>query len=233
GLKEEDFVTADLTLVPAHKPRDVGIDNSMVAAYGHDDRASSFALLESILEIEKPKHTAVAVFYDKEEIGSYGNTGAGAFVLETYVQNVMDSLKEKGTALQALGKSKMLSADVTDAVDPKFKEFFDASNANILGYGVSLDKYGGAYGKSGTVDTSAEYVSELRQLLNKNKIPWQTGELGKVDDGGGGTIAVYMARFGVDVVDIGPPVLAMHSPYELISKADLYCSYLVYKAFLE
>ncbi len=232
GLKEEDFVSADLTLVPAHNPRDVGLDNSMVAAYAQDDRSCSYALLQTILETEKPKHTAVAVFYDKEEIGSFGNTGAGSFFLEKIVQDVLDALKEKGTALQALAKSKMLSADVTDAVDPKFKEFFDMTNANYLGLGVAVEKYGGGGGKYSTTDASAEFVSEIRQMLNKEKIPWQTGEIAKVDDGGGGTIAVYVARYGLDVIDIGPPVLAMHSPYELISKADLYCAFLAYKAFL-
>jgi aspartyl aminopeptidase len=231
GISEEDFVFAELELVPKSNPCDVGFDKSMIAAYGQDDKVCAYTSLVAITEIEKPSNTALSFFVDKEEIGSYGDTGAQSFILKRFADDYakLCGLSENG--LKILSESKAISADVTAGMNPNYKNVHDPANASFLGFGVSVEKYGGGGGKYSTHDAHAEYMAYLRNILIKNDISWQTGELGKIDIGGGGTIAMYMSRYGMDCVDAGPCVLGMHSPYELTSKVDIFSAYQFYKAF--
>ncbi|MBU0636054.1 aminopeptidase [Candidatus Micrarchaeota archaeon] len=234
GLVEEDFFTAELQLLPAVKPKDIGFDGSLIGGYGHDDRACSFAGLKSILDVTgTPEHTCLLLFMDKEEIGSVGATGADSFFLENFVHELCTKLGTQKTAKKVLAEAYFISADVTAALDPKYKEFFDPANSSMVGYGVSIEKETGYGGKYDSSQASAEYMSFIRKLFNENKVVWQTGELGKVDEGGGGTVAKFFARYGCEIIDIGPPVLAMHSPFEVLSKVDLYQTYKAYKVFFE
>jgi aspartyl aminopeptidase len=235
GITEEDFVTAEIEVVPAGKARDVGIDRSMIASYGHDDRVCTFAGFKSILEIENPKYTAVGLFVDKEEVGSMGNTGMESRFFENTVAELIN-LEGNYNDLKlrrALANSKVLSADVTCGFDPNFPDVVDKRNAAFMGHGVVITKYTGARGKGGCNDANAEFVSEIRQLFNENEVTWQIGELGKVDQGGGGTIAYILANYGAEVIDCGVPVLSMHAPIEVVSKVDCYETYKAYKAFLK
>jgi len=230
GITEEDFVSAELEAVPAFRVREMGFDQSMIAGYGQDDRACVYTSLQAILETEKPERTAVALFVDKEEIGSEGNATAQ---VSTFLRSVIKELDPKADIDSVMLKSRVISADVNAAVTPNYTDAFELKNASTLGYGVVMSKFTGHGGKYSANDASAEYVGEIRNMLNKNKIPWQTAELGKVDNGGGGTVAKYFSRLGMEVIDLGPAVMSMHSPYEVTSKVDIYSSYLAYKAFLQ
>lgn len=235
GIEEEDFVTAELEVVPAGKSRDVGLDRSMIMAYGHDDRVCAYTSLRAIMEVEKPEKTCVVLFVDKEEIGSVGATGMESRFFENTVAEIME-LTGSYSELKlrrALANSRMLSSDVTAAVDPTYQSVNEKNNAAYLGKGISFAKYTGARGKSGCNDANAEYIGALRDIFNENGITWQTGELGKVDQGGGGTIAYILARYGMEVIDCGVPMLSMHAPWEITSKADVYETYRAYKVFLE
>jgi aspartyl aminopeptidase len=229
-LTEEDLISAELEAVPAYKSKDVGFDRSLIGAYGQDDRASAYTSFKAIMDLKNPEHTALALFVDKEEIGSEGNTAAQ---VTTFLRSIIKGIDPKADVDSVMIKSKVLSADVNSAVTPNYTEVFELKNASALGYGVVLSKFTGHGGKYAANDASAEYVSEIRTILNKEKIPWQAAELGKVDTGGGGTVAKYFSRLGMEVIDIGPPVMSMHSPFELSSKVDIYSSYLAYKAFLK
>jgi aspartyl aminopeptidase len=229
NITEEDFISAELEAVPAFMAHDVGFDRSLIGAYGQDDRICAYAALHAILDAKNPEHTVLSLFVDKEEIGSEGNASAQA---ATFLRSLIKELDPLVDVDSVLLKSKVISADVQSAVTPNYTDVFDLKNASSLGNGVVLSKYTGHGGKYSANDASAEYVAEIRALLDKAKVPWQTGELGKVDKGGGGTVAKYFARLGMEVVDLGAPVLSMHSPYEVTSKVDLYSSYLAYHAFL-
>ena len=229
-LTEEDFVSAELEAVPAYKSKDVGFDRSLVGAYGQDDRASAYTSFKAIMDLKNPEHTALALFVDKEEIGSEGNTTAQ---VTTFLRSIIKEIDPKADVDSVMIKSKLLSADVNSAVTPNYTDVFELKNASALGYGVVMSKFTGHGGKFAANDASAEFVSEIRTILNKEKIPWQAAEIGKVDTGGGGTVAKYFSRLGMEVIDIGPPVMSMHSPFELSSKVDIYSSYLAYKAFLK
>ncbi|MBF0398766.1 MAG: aminopeptidase [Desulfobacterales bacterium] len=234
GIIEEDFVSAEIEIVPAEKARDVGIDRSMIGGYGQDDRICAFTLLDSILSVEKPKKTAVAIFVDKEEIGSEGNTGAKSRFMEDFIANLFMHAGiqvSENILRKTLMNSLAISADVNGALDPDYQEVHDKKNAAKLGYGVCITKYTGSGGKSGASDASAEYMGKIRKIFNDNNIIWQAAGLGKVDQGGGGTIAKFLAEYGMEVVDIGPSLLSMHSPFEISSKADLYMTAKAYKAF--
>jgi len=236
GIVEEDLVSAELEVVPAGKARDIGFDRSMIGAYGQDDRICSYSALKAILDIKKPKTTGVVLFADKEEIGSEGNTGAKSRFFEGFISDILsktDSSTNERTLRKVLMNSKALSADVNGALDPDFQEVHEKRNAARLGYGVCVTKFTGSGGKSGSSDASAEYLGEIRNTFNNDKVIWQTGELGKVDQGGGGTIAKFLAVYGMDIVDCGTAILGMHSPFEISSKADLYMTYKAYKAFLK
>ncbi len=233
-LKEEDFLSAEIELVPAYKARDVGVDRSMIAAYGQDDRVCAFTSLKAISEIKKPQFTSVAIFMDKEEVGSMGNTGAQSRMLSNLLALLMDASKGGFDQLKlnkCLINGKALSADVSNAIDPNYTEVSDKLNSAYLGMGVVLNKYTGARGKSGANDAHSEFMAYIRGLFNRNGIPWQVAELGKVDHGGGGTIAQFLANEGMDVVDCGVPLLGMHAPLEISSKGDVYATYKAYKAF--
>jgi aspartyl aminopeptidase len=235
GLVEEDLVSAELELVPSEPARDVGLDRGIVGAYGQDDRASAYSSLKAALEVEKPERTAVVLFFDKEEIGSEGNTSARAQILENFLSKLFTLKGESFThqiLQETLAASRGLSADVAGALDPDYQEVHEKRNAPRMGGGLCLTKFTGSAGKYGSSDANAEYVYWVRNLFNHNKIVWQTGELGKVDEGGGGTIAKFLAALGLEIVDCGTPVLSMHSPFELVSKADLYMTYKGFKAFL-
>ena len=230
GMTEEDFVSAELEAVPAYKARDMGFDRSLIGAYGQDDRACAYASLKAIMDLQNPNHTSLAIFVDKEEVGSEGNTTAQ---VTTFLRMIVKDLDPKVDVDTVMLKSKVVSADVNAAVTPNYTDVFELKNASTLGYGVVMSKFTGHGGKYSAHDASAEYVSEIRSLLNKEKIPWQTAELGKVDNGGGGTVAKYFSRLGMEVIDLGPAVMSMHSPFEITSKADIYSAYLAYKAFLK
>ncbi len=234
GVVEEDLLSAELEIVPAFEPREVGFDRSMIAAYGHDDKICAFASMKALLDSEKIVRPAVVVFFDKEEIGSDGSTGAKN---QFWLPPLKKLLAAKGTDVnvfldELLEDTAVLSSDVNAAVNPTFKDAHEMNNAALLGHGVVVTKYTGAYGKAGANDADAEFVWKIRKLLNDNNVPWQTGELGKVDVGGGGTVAKFFAEHGMHVIDMGPGLLGMHSPYEVVSKADLYSTYLAYKAFI-
>ncbi len=230
GLMEEDFISAELEAVPAYKARDIGFDKSLIGAYGQDDKACAFASLKAILDINNPEHTALSLFVDKEEIGSEGSATAQ---VTTFLRSIIKELDPNADVDSVMLKSKVVSADVNAAVTPNYTDVFELKNASSLGNGIVMSKYSGHGGKYSANDASAEYVAEIRAMLNKENIPWQTGELGKVDKGGGGTVAKFFSRLGMEVIDLGPAVLSMHSPYEVTSKVDIYSSYLAYAAFLK
>ncbi len=235
GIVEEDFNSADLEVVPAHEPRDVGLDRSMVGAYGQDDRICAYTSLRAILDAENPTYTSVAFFYDKEEIGSDGNVGAQSNFLEYVLARVYTLVKgdfKHHEFLDTLYNSRAISADVSAAINPIFKGVHDVQNAAKAGYGVVISKYTGHGGKYGASEATAEFMHEILTLFRNNKVPYQLAELGKVDEGGGGTIAKFFSRYGMDVVDIGPGLISMHSPFEIVSKMDLWSAYLAYKVFL-
>jgi aspartyl aminopeptidase len=229
-ITEQDFISAELEAVPAFKARDMGFDRSLIGAYGQDDRICAYAALQAILDIKNPEHTVLSLFVDKEEIGSEGNASAQA---TSFLRSLIREQDANVDIDSVLLKSKVISADVSSAVTPNYTDAFDLKNASSLGNGIVMSKFTGHGGKYSANDASAEYIAEIRALLDRAKVPWQTGELGKVDKGGGGTVAKYFSRLGMEVVDLGAPVLSMHSPYEVASKADLYSSYLAYLAFLK
>ncbi|MFA5772491.1 MAG: aminopeptidase [Thermoplasmata archaeon] len=236
GTVEEDLVSAELEVVPAFNAMDVGFDKSLVGAYGQDDRICAYTSLMAMCDIKKPRRTCIAVFYDKEEIGSEGNTGAKSILLESIVDKLLSAgNKNYGDSMlrKIFENTKAVSADVTGGVDPSFKDVHELSNAAKLGYGTVISKFTGGGGKYSASDASAEYVGEVRQLLNKNKIAWQSAELGKVDEGGGGTVAKFLAKLNMDIIDCGPALIGMHSPFEVSSKADVYSTYEAYRAFFE
>ena len=228
GMVEGDFRTAELTVVPAGKCREVGLDRSLLGAYGHDDRACAYAELESILDLPTPKHTAVCILADKEEIGSVGISGMQSHAFEYFMEILCDG---QGVKLsQCFANSFCLSADVSNAFDPNFAETCDRRNNSALNYGVSICKYTGARGKSGASDASAEAMQHVRSTLDAAGVKWQIATLGKVDQGGGGTVAAYMANRNIVTVDAGVPVLCMHAPMELVSKLDCYETMLACRA---
>ncbi len=233
---EKDFQSAELEVVPAGKAREVGFDRSIIAGYGQDDRVCAFTSLKALLDAKPDKNTYVVLFSDKEEIGSDGNTGAKSLFLKQIIKQILVNKKVKPdmiTIEECLFNSQAVSADVNGAVDPDWKEVHEERNAAKMGHGVCMTKFTGARGKSGASDANAEYIGKLRNILDDAQVSWQTGELGKVDEGGGGTIAKYLAYYGMDVVDMGPAILSMHAPVEVASKIDVYMTYKAYKAFLE
>ena len=235
GMDEEDFLSAEIEIVPAGFAKDLGIDRSMIISYGHDDRVCSFAGIKAIFDIENPEYTASVICVDKEEIGSEGNTGMKSKFFENVVSELIN-LQEDYCELKvkrAFYNSKVLSADVTAGYDPNFASVYDKNNSCHIGRGVVIAKYTGSRGKSGSNDANAEFVSEIRNIFNKENIAWQTAELGKVDQGGGGTIAFILADYGAQVIDCGVGVLSMHAPYEVISKVDIYEMYRGYKEFIK
>ncbi len=235
GISEIDFYSAEIELVPAFKARSLGIDSSMIGAYGQDDRVCAYDTLQAIINASSSEKTKVVIFADKEEIGSMGNTGMSSEVFDCFMNELLT--KTNSNTPGALNKtycfSKMLSADVGAGVDPNYQSASEKKNASFIGYGVELNKYTGGGGKSGASDANAEFVAEVRNIFEKNNIKYQMSELGKVDLGGGGTIAYILANKGVNVIDCGVPVISMHSPYEVTSKYDVYSAYEAYKAFLE
>ncbi|OUM59134.1 hypothetical protein PIROE2DRAFT_21276 [Piromyces sp. E2] len=231
GIIEEDFLSAELEVVPAFKPKDVGFDRSIVGAYGQDDKVCSFACLRAILDIDVvPKKTAVVCLADKEEIGSEGNTGLRSSFLKYFVYDIAEDFGCKGR--HVLSKSECLSADVTVGVDPTFSDVTEKRNACYLNCGVGISKFTGARGKSGSNDAHAEFVGRIRSLMDKHGVVWQTGELGRVDLGGGGTVAAFIADLDVDTIDVGVPILCMHAPFELSAKLDNYNAYRCYNVFM-
>ncbi len=235
---EDDFVSAEIEAVPAFPAQDLGLDRSMIGGYGQDDRICSYAALESLFALEKvPNKTAVCFLADKEEIGSSGNTGMRSRFFENCIAELCaKTMKESYSDLilrRAFSKTKCLSADVGAAIDPTYPEVSERKNTAFLNHGVFLMKYTGSGGKGGSSDASAEYVAEIRAIFDANEVVWQTGELGKVDMGGGGTVAHYLAAMDMDVIDCGTPILSMHAPFEVASKADLYMTYRAYLAFFQ
>ncbi|MBE7092065.1 MAG: aminopeptidase [Clostridiales bacterium] len=231
GVTESDFLSAELEIVPAFKAQDVGFDRALIGSYGHDDRVCAYPSLMALTKIKVPEKTAICVLADKEEIGSVGNTGLNSNFL---LHIISDIARMQGVEPQdALRKSQCLSADVNAAVDPTFQDVFEKKNASFVNNGVVITKYTGARGKSGSNDASAEYMAQIRKMLDSANIVWQTGELGKVDIGGGGTVAQYVASLDIDTVDLGVPVLSMHAPYETVSKLDVYMTYLAMGEFFK
>ena len=234
-IEEEDFVSAELEIVPAGPARDCGIDRSMVMAYGQDDRICVYTSLDAMMKAEKLKKTCACIFVDKEEIGSVGATGMHSRFFENTLAEVME-LAGQYTEIglrRALANSRMLSSDVSAGFDPNYPSVFEKKNTAFLGRGVVFNKYNGARGKSGSNDASAEYMGAVRKIMNDNNVIWQTAEIGKVDKGGGGTIAYIMGNYGMEVIDCGIAVLNMHAPFEISSKADIYEGRKCYSAFLK
>ena len=235
GITEADLTSSEIELVPAFKARSLGFDGSMVAAYGQDDKVCAYTSLHAMMELENVKNTAVCILSDKEEIGSMGNTGMESHMFDFFISEILNKLGVNRPNLldKVFCFSKMLSSDVDAGFDPIYASVSDKHNAGFLGKGISLNKYTGARGKSGASDANAEYVAWVRNILERNDIKYQIAELGKVDIGGGGTIAYIIANKGADVIDCGVPVLSMHAPYEVTSKYDIYSAYRTYKAFWE
>mgnify|MGYP000182334646 FL=1 len=235
GIEEEDFLSAEIEVVPAGEARDYGFDRSMIMGYGHDDRVCAYPSYKAIAEMENPEYTSVCLLVDKEEIGSVGASGMESRFFENTVAEVMNAAGDYSELKlrRALKNSRVLSSDVSAAFDPNFPSVMTKRNTAYFGKGLVFNKYTGARGKSGSNDANAEYVGALRQLCDKNEIAFQTAELGKVDQGGGGTIAYILANYGMSVIDSGVPVLNMHAPWEIISKVDLYEAYRGYVAFLK
>lgn len=229
-ITEEDFISAELSVVPAFQARDVGFDRSLIGAYGHDDKVCAYAAFNAIFDCQN-KNTAICILVDKEEIGSEGVTGIKSKIYEDVIDEICLSLGKNVRKVRQ--KSFCISADVTAAYDSNFADVFEKNNAAILSCGVSMNKYTGGTGKSDSSDASAELVQKIRNIFSKNNVVWQTSELGKVDIGSGGTVAKFITQLNIETVDIGVPVISMHAPYELISKADLFSAYKGYKAFFE
>ena len=231
GITEADFMSAELSMVPAFKAKDVGFDRALLGSYGHDDRVCAYPAWKACLDETSDKHTVMIVLADKEEIGSEGTTGMQSAIFTDLIDELAASFGVSSAAIRA--HSKCLSADVTAAYDPNYPEVCEKNNSVFLSCGAGIMKFTGARGKSGSNDANAEFLAYLRKLFDENGVVWQTGELGKVDEGGGGTVAKFIAKFNIDTVDIGVPVISMHSPWEVVSKADLYENYLAFKAFLK
>ena len=233
GIVEADLLSSELEVIPAFKARSLGFDSSMVAAYGQDDKVCAYTSLAAMMTLENVKNTAVCILSDKEEIGSMGNTGMESHMFDFFIAEILNKLGVNRPNLldRVFCFSKMLSSDVDAGFDPLYASVSDKANAGFLGKGISVNKYTGARGKSGASDANAEYVAWIRNILEKNDICYQIAELGKVDIGGGGTIAYIIANKGADVIDCGVPVLSMHAPYEVTSKFDIYSAYKTYKAF--
>ncbi|MCL2694322.1 MAG: aminopeptidase, partial [Oscillospiraceae bacterium] len=231
GITEADLLSAELEAVPAFKARDIGFDRSFIGSYGQDDRVCAYTALKALLDCKKtPQRTAAVILTDKEEVGSNGNTGLQSAYLRDFLRDLAEM---QSVALRKLlSNSKCLSADVNVAFDPTFPDVTEKLNVAYVNYGVALTKFTGSRGKANTSDASAEFVAEIRKLLDDNKIPWQTGELGKVDMGGGGTVAMYLANLNIDTVDVGVPVLSMHAPMEITAKNDVYTAYKAFGAFV-
>ena len=231
GIVESDLISAEISFVPAFRAADIGFDRSMVGAYGHDDRVCAYPALEAILNCKTPEHTVVTCLADKEEIGSVGNTGLCSEYLNYFVSDL--AAAEGLEPRHVWSASSCLSADVTAAYDPTYAYAYEAGNSCYLNRGVGVAKYTGARGKSGSNDASAEFLGWVRRVLDDAGVVWQIGELGKVDQGGGGTVALDIARLNADVIDIGVPVLSMHAPFEVVSKLDVYMAYKAFKAYFE
>lgn len=234
GMCEKDFQSAEIEIVPAGEARNVGLDESFIGGYGQDDRVCAFTTLKGILDIETPRRTAVAFFADKEEIGSMGNTGAQSSFMSMVIAEIAEKMTGKCSVTdynKVITNSACMSSDVTAAVDPNYEGVTEKNNASFAGYGVALMKYTGSGGKYNSSDANAEFVYGIGKIMDDNGVIWQTGELGKVDQGGGGTIAQYVANLNMDVIDCGVPVLSMHSPFEVTAKSDIYMAYKAYKAF--
>ena len=229
GIREGDFLSAELCLVPAQKSRDVGFDRGLIGGYGHDDKVCAYPALMAAIDCDIPESTCITYLTDKEETGSDGNTGMQSDFLRYFIYDLAKAEGKEG--YRVLSKSKCLSADVNAAFDPIYASAYEAKNSSYINQGVIISKYTGHGGKYDTSDASAEYMGEIRSMLEENKIMWQVGELGKVDIGGGGTIAKYVANMNVDVVDLGVPVLSMHAPFELVSKVDVYEAYRAFLSF--
>ena len=231
GVTEEDFLSAELSLVPAYKARDIGFDRALVAAYGHDDKVCSYPAVTALLDNPNTKHTVMVVLADKEEIGSVGNTGMQCEVFMDLIDEISASLGKNARVVR--NNSKCLSADVTACYDPNFSDVYEKRNSAMISCGTTMSKYTGARGKSSTNDASAEFVGYIRKLFAESGVIWQTAELGKVDAGGGGTVAMYIANHNIETVDLGVPVISMHAPYEVVSKADVYSTYEAFVAFVK
>ena len=230
GMIEEDFLSAELCVVPAYKAKDIGFDRALIGAYGHDDRVCSYPAFTALFD-EQTTHTVMVVLADKEEIGSEGTTGMQCAIFTDLIDEIARSLGASSAAVRA--NSKCLSADVNAGYDPNYPDVCERLNSAYVSCGAGITKFTGARGKSGSNDADAEYIGWLRKKFDDNGVIWQTGEMGKVDVGGGGTVAKYIANYNINTIDIGVPVISMHSPYEVISKADLYESYLAFRAFIK
>ena len=231
GITEADFMSAELSMVPAFKAKDVGFDRALLGSYGHDDRVCAYPAWKACLDETSDQHTVMIILADKEEIGSEGTTGMQSAIFTDLIDELAAAFGVSAAAVRA--HSKCLSADVTAAYDPNYPEVCEETNSVFLSCGAGMMKFTGARGKSGSNDANAEFLAYLRKLFDENGVVWQTGELGKVDEGGGGTVAKFIAKFNIDTVDIGVPVISMHSPWEVVSKADLYENYLAFKAFIK
>ena len=234
-IEEEDFISAEIEAVPAGEARDYGLDRSMLMGYGHDDKACAYTSLRAVMEMKKPERTSCCILADKEEIGSVGNTGMQSRFFEYTVAELLAKQGDDGqlALFSCFSNSRMLSGDVSIAFDPLYPEVMDPKNSAYFGKGICFNKFTGARGKSGASDASAEYVAKVRRVMDDNGIMFQTGELGAVDAGGGGTIAFILANLNIDVIDAGIPVQNMHAPWEVVSKADVYEAYRAYAAFLK
>jgi len=236
GLTAEDFFSAELQVTPAGQARDLGFDRSMIAAFGQDDRVCSYACLQAFLVSQPNRQTQICLWIDREEIGSEGATGAQSMFIENFIAELLEKsgcISSFKHVSQVLSLSQALSGDVTAALDPDYKDVHDQMNVAKLGSGTALEKYTGHGGKYGTSDASAEFVQKLRTIFNQRKVMWQTAGLGKIDEGGGGTIAMFLAKRNLEVIDIGVPILNMHAPMEISSKADVYSTYQAYLAFYQ
>lgn len=233
GIVEEDLFSAEMHIVPAGPARYVGLDKSVVGGYGQDDRSCVFLALEAFLNSPQPEHAQIVLFYDKEEIGSEGSTGAKSLFFEYCLEDLIEAWEPNAKLSRVMMAGKALSTDVHAAIDPDYQDVHEKLNSAYLGYGPCFCKFTGHRGKVGANDAHPEFVAWLRKILGEAGVPWQMAELGKVDLGGGGTVAKFLALYGMDVIDFGPPVLSMHSPFELTSKVDLYATELAFRAFLK
>ena len=231
GVTEEDFLSAELSLVPAFKARDIGFDRAFIGAYGHDDRVCSYPAVTALFDNADTENTVMVVLADKEEIGSVGLTGMQSDVLVDVISEISSALGKNQIVVRS--NSVCLSADVTAAFDPNFAEVYEKRNSAMVSCGTCMSKFTGSRGKAGTNDASAELVGYVRKLFKENDVIWQTAELGKIDVGGGGTVAQYISKHNIETVDIGVPVISMHAPYEVVSKADVYETYKAFKAFIK
>ncbi|HXK45400.1 MAG TPA: aminopeptidase, partial [bacterium] len=231
GIEEEDLISSEFEIVPAGRARDLGMDRSLILGYGQDDRVCAYTCLRALIDSTDMEKNLFCIFVDQEEIGSYGSTSAQSAFFQYFVEELLEKMQSKKSVRDVYENSRAISADVSSLLDPGYKEAYDPRNAAKIGHGVCVERTTGGRGKAGSIEPTAEYIAWIRKIFDENNVFWQPGELGKIEQGGGGTVATFFARLNIPTIDCGTGVISMHAPFEVTAKVDVYSTYMAYKAF--